>query len=543
MKQLYVILCALGVFAFGFAWLALNVPALAHASTSPDYFIARPDGATGTAIAYDVITHVPRSLFPQGIESADGKHYYTSVTRQNDTTVHELALSDAAILNIFSHEGKWTLRAVSANGGWLALTRNTERAEAEQDEWAANAPAPKNATDAAQTEIAVINTAQGKVTHQFTLNGKFSIDAITGGGKALFLIEHASAEHPEQYLIRLYDLTTNQMQDDALRAKTANPEDLMVGEAWGSVASSDGQFLHTLYLDTTKSKAFIHVLDLVNQFPLCIDLPSGGGDMETLKQYTLALSPDGKMLYAANPALGALAIVNVPERKLARVLQFPAQQNTSARGRASSMLTTDNARLYFTNGASVWKSDLKKENVTRVFENHNGILALGASADNSQLYTIDTRLWFETHEANTLDARANCPVTQPPLSAFVPPAPYPRMPPYGEFWYGAAKLWTLLNPGGRWTDLPEGYNGYVQKTVWWRPGYDGTREQQPALTVSGKQLDGSVSFVEKQATNAFHPDFGGWAMMSGVEIPKAGCWEITGEYGGAKTSFVIWVES
>ena len=34
----------------------------------------------------------------------------------------------------------------------------------------------------------------------------------------------------------------------------------------------------------------------------------------------------------------------------------------------------------------------------------------------------------------------------------------------------------------------------------------------------------------------------GSAMLTGVYVPAPGCWEITGEYHGNKSSFVVWVE-
>jgi hypothetical protein len=118
---------------------------------------------------------------------------------------------------------------------------------------------------------------------------------------------------------------------------------------------------------------------------------------------------------------------------------------------------------------------------------------------------------------------------------------YPARPLFGGFWYGTEKLWTALQPDGRWYALPQSARGYTQKIVWWRDGYGGTTEQTPALKITGKQLDGDKTFVVNGMTNAHSSDFGGngWAMMSGVEIPSLGCWEITGEYHGAQLSFVL----
>jgi hypothetical protein len=33
----------------------------------------------------------------------------------------------------------------------------------------------------------------------------------------------------------------------------------------------------------------------------------------------------------------------------------------------------------------------------------------------------------------------------------------------------------------------------------------------------------------------------GDAILTGIEIPQEGCWELTGEYQGSHLSFVVWV--
>ena len=41
-------------------------------------------------------------------------------------------------------------------------------------------------------------------------------------------------------------------------------------------------------------------------------------------------------------------------------------------------------------------------------------------------------------------------------------------------------------------------------------------------------------------TSASATDIGS-AMLVGIDIPAAGCWEITGQYKGTTLSFVVWV--
>jgi len=139
---------------------------------------------------------------------------------------------------------------------------------------------------------------------------------------------------------------------------------------------------------------------------------------------------------------------------------------------------------------------------------------------------------------------ATCHLTKP-THPFVPPAAYPApaQPPdyYDSAWYGNARLWTMLRHGGEvWTSLPLGADGFGQKTFWWSADFDVHKEQQPAITITGKQLDGAgLLAAPGPGTNA-QADFGS-AMLQGIEIPTSGCWRITATYRGASLSYIVWV--
>jgi cytochrome c2 len=138
---------------------------------------------------------------------------------------------------------------------------------------------------------------------------------------------------------------------------------------------------------------------------------------------------------------------------------------------------------------------------------------------------------------------ATCPVTKPQNPLFAPPTPYAAKAPFAnEFWYGTENLWVMLRTDGTWRALPHHAEGYTQKIFWWRKGYDWQAEPQPKLTVTGKRLDANAPpLVASRATNAYNAADIGSAMLVGVDVPTLGCWEITGEYGGHKLSFVVQV--
>jgi hypothetical protein len=122
---------------------------------------------------------------------------------------------------------------------------------------------------------------------------------------------------------------------------------------------------------------------------------------------------------------------------------------------------------------------------------------------------------------------------------FSPPAGIPALPAHA--WYGTARLYTMLDQDGeRWLDLPHGDRGYTQKTFWWREGYRIDREPRPEIYVTGRRLDGPGSLGFGPGTNASTEH--GAAMLVGVDVPEAGCWELTARYGRDSLTIVVWVD-
>ena len=142
-------------------------------------------------------------------------------------------------------------------------------------------------------------------------------------------------------------------------------------------------------------------------------------------------------------------------------------------------------------------------------------------------------------------APETCPVTKPyQAGLFVPPSPYPPKASAGDFWFGSDRLWTALPVNGTWRGLPHYRPSdptFRQKLAFYREGYDWHTEPQPRLKVTGKRLDSPAPpLLSDHATY-------GWAkpeqtaMVTGINFPMLGCWEITGHYQDDELTFVVWV--
>jgi hypothetical protein len=137
----------------------------------------------------------------------------------------------------------------------------------------------------------------------------------------------------------------------------------------------------------------------------------------------------------------------------------------------------------------------------------------------------------------------NCPVnTAADATPFTAPEPYSADAPWeGYFWFGTTGLWTALPTDGVWEGLPDNPQGYTQKIMWWSDQFVAEKEPQPALVVSGRRLDTEAPPLPFHgATNAMAGDIK-TAMLTGVDFPTLGCWEIMGEYKDSTLTFVVWI--
>jgi hypothetical protein len=125
------------------------------------------------------------------------------------------------------------------------------------------------------------------------------------------------------------------------------------------------------------------------------------------------------------------------------------------------------------------------------------------------------------------DAR-RCPVTRP--NGVSPPGVGAQ----AGVNHGITKLWTALWPGGVIKAEPD----YVDKDGsihmkfgWWR-GVSGR------LSIQGRRLDAPAPPLRAEVPDGYG-DRGFQA--SGVIFPTEGCWEITGQVGAARLTFVNFV--
>jgi YVTN family beta-propeller protein len=324
----------------------LVLPAAAHANGCPApcsgqisspasdrLLFVQPAGVPGPVAAYDTRTGALRFMLPAGITSADGRLHYSAQAGTNATVVSRHAVSSGALEDWFVVDGRWRIAGVSPTGMYVSLSRQS--------------------ADRLRTWIQIYG-ASGRRVHSLALRGDFEVDTVSRDGARLFLIEHLHADGSPRYAVRLFDLTREHLTSAPLRGKGEPP--VMAGLAWSGIGSPDGRWLLTLYLNTSRSVAFVHALDLVRSSPLCIFLPTGDSFGE-LKSYGLTLSPDGKTLYAANAELGAVAEIDLATRKVVRTVRFAGRKSPAGALSMSGTISRNGRTLYFSGGRDLFAYD------------------------------------------------------------------------------------------------------------------------------------------------------------------------------------------
>jgi hypothetical protein len=104
-------------------------------------------------------------------------------------------------------------------------------------------------------------------------------------------------------------------------------------------------------------------------------------------------------------------------------------------------------------------------------------------------------------------------------------------------WYGDDSFEVRLPDGGAWPTTAPG--ALIAVKLFWRSaGFRPGMESNLDVTV--KPLNGAqATAVVSGTTNANAESLGGWTMLTGIDFPMAGCWEITGKYLGQELRFVV----
>lgn len=354
---------ALVALAVGFASAAPCGPTtcapLSVATPGSSVLLVRPQGLHGPLQALDVVTGKTAASFPAGVLSADGRRFVATTAAGTGTRVARFDATTGGDL------GSWLLKgpslevaAVSANGRFAALVKGVEN-----------------------PLIAIVDLDRRSVLRKRQLAGQWQVDALSLDGKRLYLLEYG----PDGgYRVRV-DVAGRGLVPGAIT--DPNEPEPMTGMPWSSIGTRDGRLQLTLFLKTSKNKveAFIHALSLDRSKAACIDLASG--DFSAIGRYALVLSPNGRTLYAANPSLGRVHVVDLARRSVIRTVRFAPISADQRNSTAFGAISRDGRTVYFSAGPGLHAYDTHTRTVRGPYR-IGTIMGLGVAPSGKTLLVV-----------------------------------------------------------------------------------------------------------------------------------------------------------
>jgi hypothetical protein len=247
--------------------------------------------------------------------------------------------------------------------------------------------------------MVLIDTQQFNIAKRIDLKGKYDFDAVNNTGQNVYVIEYPNPKD-SYYHVRVYEVLNGRLADFFVIDKT-EPNEVMTGVRLSGVYSPDGQWLYSLYTREHKG-AFVHALNLNQPFAFCLDLPGPGSlSNGNAFEWSLAIAPDGRHVYAANGPLGLVTQIDNLDGSRPSITRngkfsssgttanlFVKDVSAKQMGRNAAVVSND-GRTLVTAGANglVWIDTGTLQVRHRVLTNWS-VWGLAASPDGAMLYAL-----------------------------------------------------------------------------------------------------------------------------------------------------------
>ncbi|HEX4904308.1 MAG TPA: hypothetical protein VFU93_02570 [Acidimicrobiales bacterium] len=187
------------------------------------------------------------------------------------------------------------------------------------------------------TALTVLPTDGGE-PRTYELDGNFEPEAFSTSGRSLFVVEYVPPEAPDRYRVRKLDLDTGEV--GAVYSVDGHLQESMRGTARVQAMDADGSRLYTLYT-TDDGTAFVHVLDLDEEWAHCVDLPAPiGASPEQL--LAIAASPEDDRVVVVD-ALAGVAELDTASLTVDRTVELVVDPTQA--GRVMALLGRDGRLL------------------------------------------------------------------------------------------------------------------------------------------------------------------------------------------------------
>jgi hypothetical protein len=313
------------------------------------------------------------------------------------------SLGGSFVVSPSQGKGATRLRTVDATGGFVGSTRvdgtmdvgivsESGRDLALVDPppagWDPSVPVPR-----ARTTIVIADPRGVPAPMTYDLRGNYEPEAFSTDDRSLFLIQHLPAESPTVYRVTVLDLRRGKVYPVFGPYKT--PSERMPGIRLQQVLSPGGDQLYTLYSSARPGYAphhapvtpdatvsFVHVLNLQEGWAHCVGLPKMLWDRPASEQ-ALAPSPNGRLLYVVNAALGVVSVMDTDSLAILRTEEIG--RTLGGVTSTAAVVSDDGASLYLGAAGQVERIDTDSLTVADVWATGD-VTGLGLSADGKRLY-------------------------------------------------------------------------------------------------------------------------------------------------------------
>jgi len=243
--------------------LAALAAAPAAAADGPTYLMSGWTGVTAPGVPFRYVT------LPAG----------------PSTVLAQIRRSTGRVWGFRSFSGTWGIPQVAADGTPGGLSRDGRLLVI--------ASPPPLASLQPISRFLLLNPRSMQVWRRVVLHGDFSFDALSPGGRMLFLIEHLTDRSTTSYRVRAYDIAARRLLPRVI-ADRSQSSWTMTGSPVTRATSADGRWVYTLY-QQPGGYPFVHALDAVARTAVCIGLP-WKGDQDVLYSTRLGLDRAGRTL-------------------------------------------------------------------------------------------------------------------------------------------------------------------------------------------------------------------------------------------------------
>ena len=258
----------------------------------------------------------PALRMPLGVPDTDWVHILTTVPDGTGTIVRNRQFGDDTGPEV-RLDGQWRLPTIGGDALPVGRSLNGSTAVLVEDRGPGY-----GATIATRFALLRIDgDGSPRLLRTLQLKGAFEFDALSPTGSVLYLVEHLDPGNGGRYQVRSMDIAASALDATPITDKRLIDEP-MAGVPITQLRRADGLVM-TLYRGA--EHPFVHVLNSVDRWAVCLDLPANGADDPAAAlDWGLAETSDARTVYAVNATLGLVVEISPADLTVRRTARLSA---------------------------------------------------------------------------------------------------------------------------------------------------------------------------------------------------------------------------